>query len=89
MARQRASRKLLLGAFLDISVIKSSHYRLIGTRFSQVVLYVFLAIFCLILTDSGSSLLILTGFEGNAKVKRADAITITCWLLKICQSAFK
>ena len=37
MERQRASRKLLLGAFLDISVIKSSHYCLTGTSMSQVV----------------------------------------------------
>ena len=37
MERQRASRKLLLGAFSDVSVIKCSHYRLTGTSMSQVV----------------------------------------------------
>ena len=35
MERQRASRKLLLGAFSDVSVIKCSHYRLTGTSMSQ------------------------------------------------------
>ena len=37
MERQRASRKLLPDAFSDVSVIKCSHYRLIGTSMSQVV----------------------------------------------------
>jgi len=31
MERQRANRKLLPDAFSDVSVIKCSHYRLIGT----------------------------------------------------------
>lgn len=36
MERQRANRKLLPDAFSDVSVIKCSHYRLIGTSMSQV-----------------------------------------------------
>jgi len=35
MERQRANRKLLPDAFSDVSVIKCSHYRLIGTSMSQ------------------------------------------------------